>query len=164
MKKFVLGLIMVFMCAVTWMASTATTTRTVEKLKTELTDSAFVSQTLKTQPIATLQTYEQFNNPEEVVLYQGRQRYITETDSIFMSLTDRQLIDISYGILKSKRKCTISEIVKEYLDYKHIYDNLPRVQEYGAIKNTPPPLPSSNTQIEDPIVPPNKSDTICVQL
>lgn len=169
MKQVIFALIIGVVGILSFLAGAAYTKNSVENLRKELTDQTFVTQTIKPSVESILNEDTEFTSVEEVLAYQSKLKHNRFVNDVFLQLNQKQVTDISFGIIRIKRKCTIHDIVKEYNDYKHIYNNLPQIQDYEDIKHTPP---SSNPTTEQPKVPiedpviiqtKQKQDSICVQ-
>lgn len=92
---------------------------------TEQTDSIkFQELLVKCLPSAQRQIYT-FDDVTDVMAYKLERQRQHDIDSIFMTLSDQQIANITAVLLKHKQRCSISEIVTEYCSYKRVYDGLP---------------------------------------
>lgn len=121
MKKFIKLFTLLFVGA----CMIATTT-SCDQFRQEFTppDSVFQDKIDAYLPVAMQKMYE-FDNSIDVVLYKQERLRQLETDSIFTSLTDQQLSNISAVLLKQQKKFGINDIVYEYKANKRIYSALP---------------------------------------
>ena len=69
-----------------------------------------------------LQRQNEFDNPEDAILYQHECLHRESHDSIFLSLSDQQIANIASILLKHQQRISVSDIVYEYVKNKSIYD------------------------------------------
>ena len=100
---------------------------------------------------------EEFSTPKfydsiDAIVYKMERSKHAADDSIFLSLPDQTIANISHVLINYQKTCTVSDIVNEYTEYRHIYDNLP--QELYRISNEPVTTPIRIPEVNDTL---NKS-------
>lgn len=79
---------------------------------------------VKSLPAAQQQVYK-FDDVVDVITYKLERQRQHKVDSIFMTLSDQQIANISSVLFKRGRSISVKDIVYEYQAYKHVYDGLP---------------------------------------
>jgi len=75
-------------------------------------------------PDAMMQMYT-FTSATDAMLYQQERATQKSTEDVFLSMTEKEVADVSTVLLKKLESITISDIVNEYRANRRIYSNLP---------------------------------------
>ena len=154
LKDFITMLVLSTIVLVTGFMSSCTDYCTPDKSKVETqVKSALPDALSEVLPdmLEELSTPKFYDSIDAIVYKMERLKRAAD-DSIFLSLPDETIANISHVLVNYQKTCTVSDIVNEYTEYKHIYDNLP--QEMYRTLNEPSTTPKRILQVDDTL---NKS-------
>lgn len=108
-------------------------------------------------PDAMTQMYT-FTSATDAMLYQQERATQKSVDDVFLSMTEKEVADVSTVLLKKLESITISDIVNEYRANRRIYSNLPpdplQIDEHREDRtqeSTDPPVATDSGKLVVPI-------------